>query len=174
MYLRVVLYQEGISGINQVPANVPQSHSVPGGNQGQQPGSFPNMSAAQQWLGPQSANGTLAMLADGMAQLQAAMIKQLDKGAEGERSPEPVKPGTTALPQLKEVVAETACVDVMDWLEMIDGPMSDLSDSSAVWWRAVMRPTGHMLVDTGGTSGQAVDSARPYKSRDWQVFSFEQ
>ncbi|CAE7495091.1 RE2 [Symbiodinium sp. CCMP2592] len=73
-----------------------------------------------------------------MVQLQAAMLKQLDKHADGERSPETVKPGTQALPPLKEVTAETACVDIMDWLEMIDGPMSDLSDSSATWWRKVM------------------------------------
>ena len=142
----------GNLGQHQGPASVPQGQSVPGGNLGQHQGpasvpegnrsqhteSFQNMSSAQQWLGPQGTNGTIAMIADGMAQLQAAMIKQLDKGAEGDRSPEQVKPGTTALPLLKEVAAETACVDVMDWLEMIDGPMSDLSDSSAGWWRAVM------------------------------------
>eukprot|EP00439_Symbiodinium_sp_Y106_P063432 s3839_g9.t2 len=77
------------------------------------------------------------MLADGMAQLQKAMIKQIDKGDTEDKSPETVKPGTLALPMLKEVVAETSCVDVMDWMELIDGPMSDLSDSSAGWWRRV-------------------------------------
>ena len=66
------------------------------------------------------------------------MIKQMDKKAEGDRSPEAVKPGTPALPLLKEDCSDTSCVDVMDWLEVIDGPMSDLSDSSAAWWKRVM------------------------------------
>ena len=79
----------------------------------------------------------MALLVDGITQLQAVMIKQMDKKAEGDRSPETVKPGTPALPSLKEVCADTSCVDVMDWMEVIDGPMSDLSDSSASWWRRV-------------------------------------
>ena len=124
-----------------------QSSSVPGGNQGTQPpgpyvssqatSTAPQVSTAQQWLGQTSQSGTIAMLADGMAQLQAAMIKQYDKASSGDQSPEAVKPGTSALPPLKEVNGETACVDIMDWLELIDGPMSDLSDSSAGWWRRV-------------------------------------
>ncbi|CAE7921355.1 hypothetical protein AK812_SmicGene7008 [Symbiodinium microadriaticum] len=61
----------------------------------------------------------------------------MDKGGSGDKSPEAIQPGTTALPALREVDADTACVDIMDWMEMIDGPMSDLSDSSATWWKQV-------------------------------------
>ena len=80
----------------------------------------------------------ITVLTDGMAQLQAAMIKQLDKGGSEDRTPEAVTPGTLALPPLREVSADTSCVDIIDWVEMINGPMSDLSDSSAGWWKRVM------------------------------------
>ena len=97
----------------------------------------PLTGSAQQWLGEPGNTNPLLVLTDGMAQLQAAMLKQLDKGGGEDKSPETVKPGQAALPALPEVHADTACVDVMDWMEMIDGPMSDLSDSSAGWWRRV-------------------------------------
>ena len=100
-------------------------------------GEAPSSMSAKQWLGQQGTDGTIAMLADGMAQLQAAMIKQIEKKDDGDKSPETVKPGTLALPLLKEVCSETSCVDIMDWMEVIDGPMSDLSDSSASWWKRV-------------------------------------
>ena len=113
-------------GLPGLSAHTAQAGGLPGSS-----------SSAQQWLGQQNQDGAIAMLADGMAQLQKAMIKQIDKGDTEDKSPETVKPGTLALPMLKEVVAETSCVDVMDWMELIDGPMSDLSDSSAGWWRRV-------------------------------------
>ena len=97
----------------------------------------PLTGSAQQWLGEPGNTNPLLVLTDGMAQLQAAMLKQMDKGGGEDKSPETVKPGQAALPTLPEVHADTACVDVMDWMEMIDGPMSDLSDSSAGWWRRV-------------------------------------
>ena len=82
----------------------------------------------------------MALLADGITQLQAAMLKQYDKTKGGDRSPsENIKPGTSVLPLLKDVAADTACVDIMDWMELIDAPMSDLSDGSASWWRRVVK-----------------------------------
>ncbi|CAE7551950.1 RE1 [Symbiodinium sp. KB8] len=76
----------------------------------------------------------------GMAQLQAVMLKQMssaEKDKDGEQSPETVKPGTTTLPPLPAVKVETASVDIMDWLEMLTSPMSDLSDGSGLWWERV-------------------------------------
>ena len=116
-----------------------QAGGLPGpSTKSAQAGGLPGVqSTAQQWLGQKGQEGTIAMLADGMAQLQAALIDQIGKKGEGDRSPETIKPGTQALPLLKEVCADTSCVDVMDWLEVIHGPMSDLSDSSASWWTKV-------------------------------------
>ena len=65
------------------------------------------------------------------------MLKQLVKSGSEEKGLETIKPGQAALLPLPEVNGDTACCDVMDWLEMINGPMSDLSDHSAVWWRKV-------------------------------------
>ena len=93
----------------------------------------------------------MALLADGITQLQKAMLKQYDKSSEGEKSPQNIKPGTSVLPVLKDATADTSCVDIMDWMELIDAPMSDLSDGSAVWWRKVMKEAhratefGHLL-----------------------------
>ena len=132
---------------------LPQSSHVPGGNHDQLPGGhgpLPENSTgrqseeghgqtAQQWLGEGSEKDRMALLADGITQLQAAMLKQYDRGREGERSPQTIKPGTNTLPALKDVTAETSSVDIMDWLELIDAPMSDLSEGSAGWWRSVVK-----------------------------------
>ena len=67
------------------------------------------------------------------------MLKQMSTESSGERSPEAVKPGTTTLPLLPEPRPETSPVDIMDWLELIATPLSDLSDGSAIWWRKVRK-----------------------------------
>ena len=95
----------------------------------------------QQWLGTQPSPDPMALLAGSMAQIQAVMLKQMNAAEKvkesGEASPETVKPGTTTLPQLPAMRAESASVDIMDWLEMLRAPMSDLSDGSGLWWDRV-------------------------------------
>ncbi|CAE7274583.1 GIP [Symbiodinium sp. CCMP2456] len=66
-----------------------------------------------------------------MAQLQAVMLKQMtaaEKDKEGEQSP---------LPTLPVMKVESASVDIMDWLEKLTSPTSDLSDGSGLWWEKV-------------------------------------
>ena len=92
---------------------------------------------AQQWLGNTPAPDAMTLIAGGVAQLQAAMLKQMSVDKGGERTPETVKPGTSTLPMLPPVRSESASVDLLDWLELIEAPMSDLSDGSASWWKQV-------------------------------------
>ena len=107
-----------------------QSGTVPDGVQ------MPE-SSAQQWLSGETPNH-IALLAGGMAQLQKAMLQQMASADKGEdRSPEAVKPGTSSLPSLPAVHAETSSIDIADWMEMLAAPMADLSDGSSVWWRLV-------------------------------------
>ncbi|CAE7355869.1 RE2, partial [Symbiodinium sp. KB8] len=113
-YLRVLMYQEGIKG---------SRHGE----------------SARQWLGPPEPQNKMDLLAEGITQLQAAMLKQYDKAKDNEKAHESIKPGTNVLPTLKDPSADTACVDIMDWLELIDAPMSDISDGSAAWWRGVVK-----------------------------------
>ncbi|CAE7540315.1 RE1 [Symbiodinium sp. CCMP2592] len=85
----------------------------------------------------------IALLAGGMAQLQQAMLQQLSSKEKGEdASPEAVKPGTNSLPSLPAVSASTSSIDIADWLEMLDAPMSDLSDGSSAWWSMVRQRAG--------------------------------
>ena len=146
-----------VPGGNQ--GSLPQSSRVPGGNHGTLPqssrvpsghGLLPetgvgrqleegHSQTAQQWLGENGEKDRMALLADGITQLQEAMLKQYDKAREGDRSPQNIKPGTSILPTLKDVTAETSSVDIMDWFELIDAPTSDLSEGSAGWWRAVVK-----------------------------------
>ncbi|OLP97454.1 Copia protein [Symbiodinium microadriaticum] len=95
--------------------------------------------SARQWLGPPEPQNKMDLLAEGITQLQAAMLKQYDKAKDTEKTHESIKPGTNVLPTLKDPSADTACVDIMDWLELIDAPMSDISDGSAAWWRGVVK-----------------------------------
>ena len=89
----------------------------------------------QQWLGGTASQDPMTLIAGGVAQLQAAMLKQMSGEKGGERTPEAVKPGTSTLPSLPSVKTDTSSVDLLDWLELIEAPMSDLSDGSAGWWR---------------------------------------
>ena len=101
--------------------------------------SVPTMSStAQQWLGtPNNSQDAIHLIAGGVAQLQAAMLKQMSTDKTGERTPETVKPGTTVLPTLPPVRSESSSVDLLDWMELIEAPMCDLSDGSATWWKQV-------------------------------------
>ncbi|OLQ10423.1 Copia protein [Symbiodinium microadriaticum] len=112
---RVLVYQEGISGfLSRVPVY------LEGNNR------FLSRVLVYQ----------VGNLSNGKGH-QAAMLKQMDKSGGEEKGLETIKPGQAVLPLLPEVNGDTACCDVMDWLEVINGPMSDLSDHSAVWWRKV-------------------------------------
>ena len=107
----------------------------------------------QQWLGGQvHSQDAINLIAGGVAQLQAAMLKQMTTDRTGERTPETVKPGTTVLPPLPAVRSETASVDLLDWMELIEAPMSDLSDGSAGWWKQV-RSKAALAYDKWVTSG---------------------
>ena len=61
-----------------------------------------------------------------------------DKSA-GSDAPEAVKPGTTALSALKVSDPSSKPLDFQDWLELVAGLMGDLSDTSHVWWSAVLQ-----------------------------------
>ena len=117
-------HSQNVPGGNHGP--LPQSQNVPGGNQGVLPeGHGRESRTGQQWLNEGDPQDKMALLADGITQLQVAMLKQYDKAKDGDRSPsENIKPGTSMLPLLKDVAADTACVDIMDWMELIDAPMS--------------------------------------------------
>ena len=73
----------------------------------------------------------LETLAEGMQQLQKAQLDHVEKAERKreEEAPEQCKPGTTTLPSLQSPGG--------DWIEVIDGPLRDISDSSSWWWDAV-------------------------------------
>ena len=74
------------------------------------------------------------MLAAGIQQLQQAQLNMMNQKV---GQPEQVKPGIAALPALDPPGAEDSPVVIQDWMELIDGPMRDLSDGSGAWWEAV-------------------------------------
>ncbi|CAE7753847.1 RE1 [Symbiodinium sp. CCMP2592] len=132
-YTNVQYERSGCGGVG-----VSQNSS--GANDGREPDPT-KQPTAQQWLGGDQKPDPMALLAGGMAQLQAVMLQQLsnEKDRSGEKSPETVKPGVSTLPLLPQVSSSTASVDIMDWLELIAAPMSDLSDGSGEWWTLVKK-----------------------------------
>ena len=130
-------------------------------------------SSAQQWLGGQQGQDPMVLLAGGMAQLQQAMLKQLSTSKEGEKSPETVKPGVSQLPMLPPVRAESSSIDIADWLEMLEAPMSDLSDGSASWWKQISEQASQAYrawTDAGPMERLAVAPVRDVNLEDgrWQ------
>ena len=80
----------------------------------------------------------LEKVAEGLHQLQQAQLEKLDK-RNADETPEQCKPGTTTLPSLPAPSGNESAVALQDWLEVIDGPLRDISDSSSWWWDAVKR-----------------------------------
>ena len=56
-----------------------------------------------------------------------------------DEAPEQCKPVTTTLPSLSAPSGNESAVALQDWLEVIDGPLRDISDSSSWWWDAVKK-----------------------------------
>ncbi|CAE7222038.1 GIP [Symbiodinium sp. CCMP2456] len=81
----------------------------------------------------------LEALAEGVQQLQRAQLEHLEKAEMRrlEESPEQCKPGTTTLPALAPPNGNESAVALQDWVEVIDGPLRDISDSSSWWWDTV-------------------------------------
>ena len=80
----------------------------------------------------------LEKVAEGLHQLQQAQLEKLDK-RNADEAPEQCKPGTTTLPSLSAPSGNESAVALQDWLEVIDGPLRDISDSSSWWWDAVKK-----------------------------------
>ena len=121
-----------------------------GGNQGaaEQPGFL------RSWLGSrartpsppapaqQSPGSPMDTLAKGIQQLQELQAQALARSATSSTSMELVKHGTmtlAALPDMK--VGCEAALDFQDWLEVAATSLSDLSEQSGEWWRAVIAST---------------------------------
>ncbi|OLP79420.1 hypothetical protein AK812_SmicGene40294 [Symbiodinium microadriaticum] len=80
----------------------------------------------------------LEKVAEGLHQLQQVQLDKLDKRSTDE-APEQCKPGTTTLPPLPAPNGNESAVALQAWLEVIDGPLRDISDSSSWWWDSVKR-----------------------------------
>ena len=83
-------------------------------------------------------NPVLDALVLGMQQLQTLQANQLNTPNK-EDAPESVKTGIAALPKLAPPDPSGGSLDFQDWLQQISGLMSDFSDSSQVWWSAVVQ-----------------------------------
>lgn len=66
------------------------------------------------------------------------MMHLLEGKSKEDDNMEQVKPGVTYLPMLQEP-GDTAPIDFVDWLTMIEPAMTDLSDGSHFWWMKVMQ-----------------------------------
>ena len=87
---------------------------------------------------PNLGNPVLDALVMGMHQLQTLQVNQLNNPKKDD-APESVKPGSTALPKLTAPDPLGGSLDFQDWLQQIAGLMSDLSDSSYLWWSGVIQ-----------------------------------
>ena len=72
-----------------------------------------------------------------MMEVMAKLVNHLVDKESRDGAPESVKPGTVTLPTLPEP-ADSAPIDLADWLTLIEPAMTDLSDSSGQWWELVV------------------------------------
>ena len=129
-------------GLSQIPANrqvsggfASTAGQTPPGRVGQVPdtqGSQVSAAAAAQ-----VPNSVVDALVLGVQQLQSLQAQQLK--VKGDDAPEAVKPGITTLPKLVAPSPSGGSLEFQDWLELVSGLMTDLSDSSQLWWTSVLQ-----------------------------------
>ena len=87
--------------------------------------------------GPQGDSPVMDAVLKGVQQLQELQAAALSRSQAP--AAEVIKPGTTSLPALPEMVqgAETA-MKFQDWLELTTAVMCDVSEQSGTWWRQVL------------------------------------
>ena len=138
------------TGLWQIPAN-PQvsggfasaAGQTPPGRVGQVADTQgPQVSAATAAPGEQPAtrevpSSVVDALVLGVQQLQSLQAQQLK--VKGDDAPEAVKPGITTLPKLVAPNPSGGSLEFQDWLELVSGLMTDLSDSSQLWWTSVLQ-----------------------------------
>ena len=79
-------------------------------------------------------------LMEGMQHMQQELLRQKDVGRKrGEGYEEETLRGNVELHRLPEWAAESAPVDLQDWLLLIHPQLSDMSQSSAEWWDLTMK-----------------------------------
>lgn len=81
-------------------------------------------------------DGRMQRQVDVLSKMMLHLLESQQGKDDGEKM-EAVKPGVNKLQTLQEPT-ETAPIDYADWLTMIEPVMTDLSDSSHVWWRLVL------------------------------------
>ena len=84
-------------------------------------------------------NAILDALTKNLVSLQEMQMKTMQRDAEVGESPEQVKNSTVVLPSLVGPAEPTAGILFQDWLTQVSIPMQDLSTSSSIWWRDVMK-----------------------------------
>ena len=76
------------------------------------------------------------LVAPSLGKAQLDHLERTDRKRE-EETPEQCKPGTSTLPALPSPSGNESAVALQDWIEVIDGPLRDISDSSSWWWDSV-------------------------------------
>ena len=135
------LYGSTVPPTPQVPR--PQVHQAPqasgsGAQESSTSGGATTSALPGGTAAPNLGNPVLDALVLGMQQLQTLQANQLNTPKK-EDAPESVKTGITALPKLAPPDHSGGSLDFQDWLQQISGLMSDFSDSSQVWWSAVVQ-----------------------------------
>ena len=88
-------------------------------------------------LSPKASGSQDGVKGEKMMEAMAKLVNHLVEKESRDGAPESVKPGTVTLPTLPEP-ADSAPIDLADWLTLIEPAMTDLSDSSGQWWELVV------------------------------------
>ena len=94
-------------------------------------------STATQPTQPEASGSQGGVKGEKMMEVMAKLVNHLVEKESRDGAPESVKPGTVTLPTLPEP-ADSAPLDLADWLTLIEPAMTDLIDSSGQWWELVV------------------------------------
>ena len=117
--------------------------------------------------GPISGNPVLDAVLVGVQQLQTLLAQAFKEKRDD--NPEVVKPGITTLPKLAVPNPASGSLEFQDWLDLVRGLMSDLSDSSTLWWSSVMQLAGHAYAQWSVSSPLDRLQAAPSTTALWVI-----